>query len=141
MVAMRLRLVLPVLVAVLIGSAVLLLGSTAGALDNPDYTARPPSTVVNPPAGPTTPGTTPSGSTPTVSQPTGVRTPGSASPEASGSQPVRQHEQKVATEVAVRPLRSRMAITGSDVAQTAVVGAVLVVLGAVTMLVRRRSLA
>ena len=46
--------------------------------------------------------------------------------------------QAVKTVVNVRPIRSRLAITGSDVGQTAAVGAVLLLSGVGVMVLRRR---
>lgn len=106
---MRLRPILRVAFGLLIGLAALFVANPAGALQNPDYTAPPPPSAVSTPPSP---------------------------------QPVRQPEQSTQREVttAVRvPLRSRMAITGSDVTQTAVIGAVLVGLGAVVLVARRRT--
>ena len=94
------------LLAATVVGALLFLGSAAGAVDNPDYTAPPP----------TTPSTT---TTPSVSQ--------------TVAQP-----KHVETAVAVTPVRSRLAITGSDVGQTAAVGAGLVLVGGVLLAARRR---
>ncbi len=108
---MRLRPVLRLALGLLFGLAALFVANPAGALQNPDYTAPAPPTAVSTPPSP---------------------------------QPVRQPEQRTQREVttAVRvPLRSRLAITGSDVGQTVVIGAVLVGLGGVLLMTRRRTLA
>ena len=47
--------------------------------------------------------------------------------------------QRVATAVTVRPVRSQLAITGSDVGQTALVGGVLLFAGVAVLVVRRRT--
>ncbi|MGI8755620.1 MAG: LPXTG cell wall anchor domain-containing protein, partial [Acidimicrobiales bacterium] len=106
---MRTRLLTPLAAALLVACAVLALVSPAGAVENPDYTAPPPSTVVTP--------APPSGTDPPASQP--VR--------------------NVSTAVAVRPVRTQLAITGSDVTQTAAIGAALLAVGAVLLVVRRRA--
>ena len=93
------------LLAATVVGALLFLGSAAGAVDNPDYTAPPP----------TTPTTTP----PTVGHKV--------------TQP-----KHVETAVAVTPVRSRLAITGSDVGQTAAFGAGLVLIGGIVLVARRR---
>ena len=90
-------------IAALIGVLVFSMGSPAGAIDNPDYTSPPPTTVVTPP------------------------TPRSV--------------QRVQTAVTVRPVRSQLAITGSDVSQLVVIGGVLVAVGAGMLVVRRRAAA
>lgn len=101
---MSLRHTLQFLVAVVVASVALALGSAAGAAPNPDYTAPASASVVNNP----------------------------------GPQPVRRSSVGV-EDVAAAPGRQQLPITGSDVAQLALVGGVLVAVGAVTMVVRRRS--
>jgi LPXTG-motif cell wall-anchored protein len=91
-------------IAALIGVLVFSMGSPAGAVDNPDYTSPPPTTVVTPPTTP-------------------------------------RRVQRVQTAVTVRPLRSQLAITGSDVTQLAVIGGVLVAVGAAMLVLRRRAVA
>lgn len=86
-------------------ATVLSLAAPAGALDNPDYTVPPPSTVV----------TTPPPSTPTTAP--------------------------VQTAVRREVVRTRLAITGSSAGVVAAMGATLVGLGAVVLVLRRRSLA
>src|SRR3954463_3022025 len=90
-----------ILAAVLVG-ALLYIGSAAGAVDNPDYTSPPPSTV------------------PTTTVPV-------------------QQIRKVPTVVNVTPLRSKLAITGSDVGQLAVIGTSLVLAGGIVLVLRRRA--
>ena len=97
---MSLRRTLHLTLAIVVG-ALLWSAAPAGATENPDYTAPPPTTVI----------TTP--------------------PPAA----------KVKTAVAVTPLRTRLAITGSDATGTAVLGAGLVALGAGVLVVRRRTAA
>ncbi|MBX3284949.1 MAG: LPXTG cell wall anchor domain-containing protein [Actinobacteria bacterium] len=94
---MTIRRSLQVFLALVVAVVALGLAQPAGAVDNPDYTAPPPSTVVQ--------STTPA--------------------------PVQQ----VQTAAAVP---DRLAITGSDSAQLAVIGAVLVAGGAVVLVARRR---
>lgn len=74
---------------------------TAGATENPDYTAPPPTTVVSTP----------------------------------------QPATKVKTAVAVRPVRTRLAITGSDQTGTVVVAVTMIGLGAGALVLRRRHVA
>ena len=105
---MTFRRVLQLSLALLFGTLLLAVASPAGAVDNPDYTAPPPTTVV------TTPPT---------------------SPEAN----VRDRE--VVTAVAVTPVRSQMAITGTDALQLGALGAALVAVGGVVLVARRRSAA
>ena len=88
------------LAAVLI-AGLLLVAAPAGAVDNPDYTVPPSTTVVRTEVSP-------------------------------------RSVQRVATAVTVRPVRSRLAITGADVGQTAAIGATLVLVGAGVLVVRRR---
>lgn len=102
---MTFRRVLQLSLALLFGSLALAVASPAGAVDNPDYTAPPPTTVI------TTPPT----------------------------EPETASRREVATAVAVSPVRSQMAITGSDVAQLAALGTGLVVVGAVVLVARRRT--
>lgn len=99
------RRTLHVTLAVLVGALLWVAAgaSPAGATDNPDYTAPPPTTVVTTPA-----------------------------PAA---------ETKVKTAVAVAPLRTSLAITGSDATGTAVLGAGLVAAGAGILVLRRRKAA
>lgn len=98
---MSLRRTLLLTVAAVIAALWLVTATPAGAVDNPDYTSPPPSTVV----------TTP--------------------PPA----------KRVTTAVRVAPLRTRLAITGSDATGTAVLGVSLVVLGAGVLVVRRHRVA
>jgi LPXTG-motif cell wall-anchored protein len=97
---MSLRRMLSMTLALLL-AGLLWAGSPAGATENPDYTAVPPTSAV----------TTP--------------------PPA----------QKVHTAVAVTPIRTRLAITGSDATGTALVGAALVAVGAAVLVARRRRAA
>jgi LPXTG-motif cell wall-anchored protein len=97
---MSLRRTLHLTLAIVVG-ALLWSATPAGATENPDYTAPPPTTVI----------TTP----PPVA--------------------------KVKTAVAVTPLRTRLAITGSDATGTVILGAGLVALGAGVLVVRRRTAA
>lgn len=106
---MRTRLLTSLAAALLVACAVLAMANPAGAVENPDYTAPPPSTIIAP--GP------------------------SAGTDPPASQPVR----KVTTAVAVRPMRTQLAITGSDLAQTAAVGSALLAIGAVLLVLRRRA--
>ena len=99
-VGMRVRFV-AIVCAALLGAVLLAGGTPAGAVDNPDYTSPPPTTVVT---------------TPTSAQPA----------------------QKVQTAVVVRPVRSRLAITGADVGQSAEIGGALVLVGAGLLVIRRR---
>lgn len=92
------------LVAVVLAT-LLSVASPAAALDNPDYTVPPPSTVI----------TTPPPATPTTAP--------------------------VQTAVRREVVRTRLAITGSSAGVVAAVGATLVGLGAVALVLRRRSLA
>lgn len=87
--------------ALLIGGLFWAASGTAGATENPDYTAPPPTSVV----------TTPPPAT------------------------------KVKTAVAVAPVRTRLAITGTDSTGTVVVGVSLIALGAGTLVLRRRHAA
>ncbi|WP_426573416.1 LPXTG cell wall anchor domain-containing protein [Aquihabitans sp. McL0605] len=87
--------------AVLVAGLLWAASGTAGATENPDYTAPPPTAVV------TTPPPAPS----------------------------------VKTAVKVAPLRTRLAITGSDASGTAALGAGLVIVGVGVLVVRRRSIA
>ncbi|CAN5805015.1 hypothetical protein BH10ACT1_BH10ACT1_33160 [soil metagenome] len=99
---MSLRRTVQLVVALAIASLAFASAGSAGAVDNPDYTAPPPTSVV-------------SNSTP---------------------RPVRQ-----VASVAATPSRQQLAITGSDVLQLVVVGAVLVAGGTATLVLRRRSAA
>ena len=101
---MAFRRTLEALLAATVVGAVLFIGSAAGAVDNPDYTAPPPSSVPS--------------TTPTSTQP--------------------QQARRVETAVSVTPVRSRLAITGSDVGQLAVIGSGLVLAGGVVLVLRRR---
>jgi len=89
---------LQVFFALVVAVMALSLAQPAGAVDNPDYTAPPPASVVE-------------SSTP-------------------APLPVRQVQTAAAPQ--------RLAITGSDTAQLAVLGAVLVAGGAVVLVARRR---
>jgi LPXTG-motif cell wall-anchored protein len=97
---MSLRRMLSSIVALLLAS-LLWVASPAGATENPDYTAVPPTSTVTTPAPPA----------------------------------------RVKTAVAVTPIRTRLAITGSDAAETAALGALLVAGGAGILVVRRRRAA
>lgn len=94
---MSIRRLLALTLALVVAS-LLWVAPPAGATENPDYTAPPPTTIVTTPAPPAA----------------------------------------VKTAVAVTPVRTRLAITGSDATTTAVVGASLVALGAGVLAVRRR---
>ena len=98
---MSLRRTIQFALAVVVASMALAFGTAAGAVDNPDYTAPPPSSVVR-------------HSTPPA---------------------IRQVSKAVA------PSRQRLAITGSDSAQFALIGGLLVAGGAGTLVLRRRSAA
>ena len=80
--------------------ALLGVASPAGALDNPDYTAPPPTTPVTSPKPPP----------------------------------------PVETAVNAAPVRTRLAITGSDATGLAIVGGSCVAIGAGLLVVRRRSI-
>lgn len=109
---MSLRRCFQLLLAVVVASAALALGSVASAAPNPDYTAPAPAGVVIDNATP---------------------------------QPVRQRSgsaERVAAAPAAAPAaagRQQLAITGSEVAQLAVLGGVLVAVGAGTLVLRRRG--
>lgn len=96
---MSLRRTLHLTLALVIGS--LLWAMPAGAVENPDYTAVAPTSVVAspPPARP------------------------------------------VSTAVKVAPARTRLAITGSDAATSAALGATLVAAGVGVLVIRRRKTA
>lgn len=96
---MSLRQFLRLTLAVLVGTLFWSFASPAGAVENPDYTAVAPTTVVATP------------------------------------QPAR----KVATAVKVAPVRTRLAITGSDATGTVVFGASLLGAGVGIMALRRRA--
>ena len=100
---MVLRRCLQLTLALVVASVLWASAGTAGATENPDYTAPPPTTVI----------TTP----PPVAQ------------------------TKVKTAVSVRPLRTSLAITGSDESGTVVFGTTLVALGAGVLVLRRRRAA
>lgn len=93
---MTFRRSLQVFLALVVAVVTLGLAQPAGAVDNPDYTAPPPASVV----------------------------------ESSTPAPVRQ--------VQTAAVPQRLAITGSDSVQLAVLGAVLVAGGAVVLVARRR---
>jgi LPXTG-motif cell wall-anchored protein len=97
---MSMRRIASLLLAVLIGAAVLGGAAPAGAVDNPNYTAPPPTTPVTSP------------------------------------QPARQVE----TAVTAAPVRTRLAITGSDATGLALLGGSLLLGGAAVLALRRRSL-
>lgn len=101
---MSLRRTLQFALAVLVASVALGLGTTAGAVPNPDYTAPPPAQQVRNPSPP-------------------ARQVASAAPASASTS------------------REMMPITGSDTAQLALIGGVLLAVGAGTMVLRRRSLA
>jgi LPXTG-motif cell wall-anchored protein len=92
--------ILGLVLALLLGAAVLAAGSPAGAVDNPNYTAPPPTTPVTSPVP----------------------------------------AKKVETAVNAAPVRTRLAITGSDATGLAVLGGSLLLVGAGVLAVRRRSL-
>ncbi|MCU1371511.1 MAG: hypothetical protein JWO77_2705 [Ilumatobacteraceae bacterium] len=98
---MSLRRTLSLTIALVVAS-LMWAAAPAGATENPDYTAPPPTTII----------TTPQ-------------------PPAAG----------VKTAVAVTPVRTRLAITGSDATGTVVLGASLVTLGAGVLVIRRRKVA
>ncbi len=95
---MSLRRSLQFALALVVASVALAFGSAAGAVDNPDYTVPPPSSVVS------------------NETPRAIRQSVAATPAA----------------------RERLAITGSDATQLAVVGGILVAGGAATLGLRRR---
>jgi LPXTG-motif cell wall-anchored protein len=96
---MAIRRSLQVFVAVVVAVAALALANPAGAVDNPGYTAPPPSSVV----------------------------------QTSTPAPLRQVQTAAAPQ--------RLAITGSDSLQLAVLGALLIVGGAGALVARRRATA
>lgn len=96
---MSLRRILRLTLAVAVGILLWSFASPAGAVENPDYTAVAPTTVVATP------------------------------------QPAR----KVTTAVRVAPVRTRLAITGSDATGTVVLGASLIGAGLGVMALRRRA--
>ncbi len=106
-----------VLAASLAVAASLLIGSAAGAVDNPDYTAPAPTQVVQNPA---------------LVAERAVAPRAAAAPAANAAN---------AAASASAASRQRLAITGSDTAQLVALGSVLVAAGVGTLLLRRRATA
>jgi LPXTG-motif cell wall-anchored protein len=117
---MSLRAPLKLVSASLVAAATLFLGPVAGAVENPDYTAPAPTVVVADPAN------------------------GSISvgaPRSNAVAAVPGAGAATSTAATATAARQRLAITGSDTAQLAVLGAVLVAVGAGALVLRRRSTA
>lgn len=113
---MSMRRTLQFALAVMVAAVALAFGTAAGATDNPDYTAPPPASAV-------------SNATP---QP--VR---QAADGANGTDSANGANTDSAA--AASPDRQRLAITGSDTAQLVLFGAILVAVGAGTLVLRRRA--
>lgn len=104
------------LTAILALGLLALTGRPAAAVGDPDYTERPPATVVTSPPPAATP----------------------VSDDRAPDRSVRKVDAAASAATAQTVARSRLAITGSDVGQTVLLGGSLLGIGVAVLVVRRR---